>query len=167
MLFVVKPELVSSREEADRIVAASRTPSEEVLHEVALHWSSDLETDLTALPLDRPLDPAVFGDHVSRGTIAALRGGTPDAPLRELLARKARKGRLADRSGLVGTAEEFADLVEEFGEDAGNDGFLLSGDLHPVTLHRFLDDLVPVLRRRGVLRSGYGGGGLRGNLFEF
>ncbi|MEZ0494330.1 LLM class flavin-dependent oxidoreductase [Kineococcus sp. TBRC 1896] len=167
VLFVVKPELVSSREEADRVVAASRTPSEDVLREVALHWSSDLETDLTVLPLDRPLDPAVFGDHVSRGTIAALRGGTPDAPLRELLARKARKGRLADRSGLVGTAEEFADLVEEFGEDADNDGFLLSGDLHPVTLHRFLDDLVPVLRRRGLLRSGYGGGGLRGNLFEF
>ncbi|MEZ0166885.1 LLM class flavin-dependent oxidoreductase [Kineococcus sp. LSe6-4] len=167
VLFVVKPELVSSREEADRVVAASRTPSEAVLREVALHWSSDLETDLTVLPLDRPLDPAVFGDHVSRGTIAALRGGTPDAPLRELLAHKARKGRLADRSGLVGTAEEFADLVEEFGEDAGNDGFLLSGDLHPVTLHRFLDDLVPVLRRRGVLRTGYGGGGLRGNLFDF
>ena len=80
---------------------------------------------------------------------------------------EARKGRLGDRSGLVGTAQEFADLVEEFGEDADNDGFLLSGDLHPVTLHRFLDDLVPVLRRRGILRSGYGGGGLRGNLFEF
>ena len=117
--------------------------------------------------LDAPIDPAVFGDHVSLGTLTALRGDTPDAPLRELLARKARKGRLGDRSGLVGTAEEFADLVEEFGEAADNDGFLLSGDLHPVTLHRFLDDLVPVLRRRGILRSGYGGGGLRGNLFEF
>ncbi|GAA0321709.1 LLM class flavin-dependent oxidoreductase [Kineococcus aurantiacus] len=167
VLLVVKPELVASAAEADRVVEASAHPGEDVLREVALHWSSDLETDLTALPLDRPLDPAVFGDHVSLGTISALRGDTPDAPLRELLTRKARKGRLADRSGLVGTAEEFADLVEEFGEDAGNDGFLLSGDLHPVTLHRFLDDLVPVLRRRGVLRSGYGGGGLRGNLFEF
>ncbi|WP_432545620.1 LLM class flavin-dependent oxidoreductase [Kineococcus sp. SYSU DK004] len=168
VLFVVKPELVASAEEADRVVAASRTPGEDVLRAVALAWSSDLETDLTALPLDEPLRDDVFADHVSRGTIAGLRAGAdPDAPLRELLARKARKGRLADRSGLVGTAQEFADLVEEFGEDADNDGFLLSGDLHPVTVHRFLDDLVPVLRRRGLLRTSFGRGGLRENLFDF
>lgn len=41
------------------------------------------------------------------------------------------------------------------------------GDFHPVTLHRTLDELVPVLRRRGILRREYVEGGLRANLRAF
>ncbi|MFD1722506.1 LLM class flavin-dependent oxidoreductase [Amnibacterium endophyticum] len=170
ILFVIKPELVSSPEEADRVVAASQHPDDAALREVAEAWSSDLETDLTTQDLDRPLDRRIFAEHVSAGTIRGLYGKAADAeevPLRELLARKARKGRILDRTGLVGTADEFADLIEEFGDDADNDGFILSGDLHPVTLHRMLDDLVPILRRRGILRRGFGDGGLRDHLLEF
>jgi alkanesulfonate monooxygenase SsuD/methylene tetrahydromethanopterin reductase-like flavin-dependent oxidoreductase (luciferase family) len=168
VLFVVKPELVASREEADRIVAASHHPSDAAIAAVLEGQSSDLETDLTVLDLDRPLPEGLFGQHVSRGTIAGLLGDADPAttPLRELAVRKARKGRLRDGSGLVGTADEFADFVETLG-DAGNDGLILSGDLHPTTLHRMLDELVPVLRRRGLLRREFGGGGLRANLFDF
>ncbi|WP_336922509.1 LLM class flavin-dependent oxidoreductase [Aquipuribacter sp. SD81] len=170
VLFVLKPELLPSREEADRVVEASRHPDEAVLLQVAAAQSSDLETDLTALPLDEPLRASAFGEHVSQGTVRGLLGKEGELgvdTLRELLTRKARKGRLSAREGFVGTAEELADFVEELGEDAGNDGVLLSGDLHPTTVHRVLDDLVPVLRRRGVLREGYGDGGVRGNLFDF
>jgi alkanesulfonate monooxygenase SsuD/methylene tetrahydromethanopterin reductase-like flavin-dependent oxidoreductase (luciferase family) len=84
-----------------------------------------------------------------------------------LLAHQARLGRLNDGSGFVGTAEEFADVIENLGEAADNDGVLLWGDLHPVTVHRMLDELVPILRRRGILRTEYGSSGLRGNLFDF
>ena len=111
VLFVLKPEVVASRDEAARIVDASRHPDDAVLRTVAEAWSSDLETDLTAEDLDRPLDLGIFGDHVSQGTIRGLLGKADDAtevPLRELLARKARKGRIADRTGLVGTADEVA-----------------------------------------------------------
>lgn len=170
ILFVFAPEIVASPEEADRVVAASREPSEQVLLAIAEGQSSDLETDLTGLDLDRPVDPAIFGEHVSRGTIKGLLGGVDsfaDATLRQLLTAKAGKGRIGDRSGFVGTAEEVADFIEQFGDEADNDGFIFSGDLHPVTLHRMLDELVPVLRRRGVLRSEWGGGGLRANLHEF
>jgi alkanesulfonate monooxygenase SsuD/methylene tetrahydromethanopterin reductase-like flavin-dependent oxidoreductase (luciferase family) len=155
ILFVVKPEIVSSPEEAVRIVEASRHPEESTLRQIALGWSSDLETDLTGLDLDRPVERSVFGEHVSHGTIAGLYGDTEDAPLRELLTRKARKGLVADRAGFVGTAEQFADFVEELGDDGDNDGLLFSGDLHPVTL----------LRRRGVLRDELASGGTRANLF--
>ncbi len=166
ILFVVKPDIVPSEEEARRVVDASRHPTDAQLRAIALGWSSDLETDLTGLDLDRPVDRGVFGEHVSHGTIAGLYGGTEDAPLRELLTRKARKGLVSERAGFVGTAEAFADFVEELGDDADNDGLLLSGDLHPVTLHRMLDDLVPVLRRRGILRAELAPGGLRANLFD-
>ncbi|OMH36960.1 LLM class flavin-dependent oxidoreductase [Tersicoccus sp. Bi-70] len=174
-LFVMKPRIVASAEEADRVVAASAHPGEEQLKAIALGWSSDAETDLTVLDLDRPLDDVVFGEHVSRGTVAGLRGRyaeEPDAPLRRILAQHARLCRVTDGTGrrgteFVGTAEEVADLIEELGDDAGNDGLILSGDLHPVTVHRMLDELVPVLRRRGILRREYGDGGVAGNLRDF
>ncbi|MHA7984952.1 LLM class flavin-dependent oxidoreductase [Rathayibacter sp. CAU 1779] len=169
-LFVFKPEVVPSEDEAKRVVDASRHPSDDELRAELLGQSSDAETDLTGLDLDAPLDPSIFGPHVSRGTIKGLLGSAPsfDAqPLRDLLVAKARKGLVADRSGFVGTAGQLADVIEEFGEDAGNDGFIFSGDLHPVTVHRMLDDLVPELRRRGILRTSYAPGGLRANLSDF
>ncbi|MDY0982631.1 LLM class flavin-dependent oxidoreductase [Microbacterium sp. CFBP9023] len=167
ILFAIQPVITSSAEEADRIVAASAHPDDATLVQIARKQSSDLETDLTSLDLDRPLDLEIFGEHVSRGSIQRLIGDRgDDAPLRVHLTALARTGRISDRSGFVGTAEEFADLIEELGE-WGNDGVLLWGDFHPVTLHRTLDELVPVLRRRGILRRDYVDGGLQANLRAF
>ena len=36
-----------------------------------------------------------------------------------------------------------------------------------MTVHRMLDELVPILRRRGILRTEFGDGGLRANLQDF
>ncbi|KQR45344.1 oxidoreductase [Microbacterium sp. Leaf161] len=167
ILFAIQPVITASAEEADRIVAASAHPDDAALLQIARKQSSDLETDLTALDLERPLDVSLFGEHVSRGSIQRLMGDRgEDAPLRAHLTALARAGRTADRSGFVGTAEEFADLIEELGE-WGNDGVLLWGDFHPVTLHRTLDELVPVLRRRGILRRDHVDGGLQANLRAF
>ncbi|KJL46550.1 putative monooxygenase MoxC [Microbacterium hydrocarbonoxydans] len=167
ILFAIQPVITASAEDADRIVAASAHPDDAALVQIARKQSSDLETDLTSLDLDKPLDPSVFGAHVSRGSIQRLIGDRgDDAPLRAHLTALARAGRIADRSGFVGTAEEFADLIDELG-DWGNDGVLLWGDFHPVTLHRTLDELVPVLRRRGILRREYVDGGLQANLRAF
>ena len=49
----------------------------------------------------------------------------------------------------------------------GGDGFLFSGFVDPVTVHGVLDRLTLVLRRRGLLRTGYGDGGFRRNLLDF
>lgn len=168
VLFAFTPEIVDSSEEAERVVAASIRPDDATLRAVLAKQSSDLETDLESLPLDAPILPTVFGQHVSQGSIGALLGGADLAttPLREIATRKARKGRISSRDGWVGTADEIADFIEQHGE-AGNDGFLFWGDLHPVGVHSILDRLVPVLRRRGILRSEFGGGGLRANLRDF
>ena len=167
VLFVLKPVVVSSAEEADRLVGASLHPTDDALRAAAVAWSSDSETDLLSLDLDAPIPDGTFGDHVSAGTIRGLLGDTPDAPLRELLTRKAKLGRVSDRAGFVGTADEFADFIEELGSDADNDGIIFSGDLHPAQIGRMFGDLVPVLRQRGLLRREYGDGGLRANLFDF
>ena len=168
IMFAIQPVIVSSAEEADRLAAASAAPSDATLREVARRQSSDLETDLTSLDLDAPLPEGLFADHVSQGSVRRLVGDRDPAttPLRAHLGALARLGRISDRSGCVGTADEFADLVEELGE-WGNDGVLLWGDLHPVTVHRTLDELVPILRRRGILRREYTGAGLRADLRAF
>ena len=168
IMFAIQPVIVSSSEEADRLVAASAHPSDEVLRQIAQRQSSDLETDLTTLALDEPLPDAFFAEHVSQGSLRRLTGDRDarTTPLRAHLTALAKLGRISDRSGFVGTAEEFADLVEELGT-WGNDGVLLWGDLHPVTVHRVLDDLVPILRRRGILRRSFTGEGLRADLRAF
>jgi FMN-dependent oxidoreductase (nitrilotriacetate monooxygenase family) len=168
ILFAIQPVIVASAEEADRLVAASANPDAAAILNIAERQSSDLETDLTTLDFDAPLDLSVFGDHVSQGSIKRLLGGYDPAttPLRVLLGKQAKLGRIG-QGGFVGTAEELADLIEDLGESADNDGVLLWGDLHPVTVHRMLDELVPILRRRGILRSEFGGGGLRANLRDF
>lgn len=168
ILFAIQPTIVASAAEADRIVAAAADPDDAALRLIAQRQSSDLETDLTTLDLDAPLDLGVFGDHVSQGSVRRLTGDRDVAttPLRVHLASLSRLGRLSDRTGFVGTADEFADLIEELGE-WGNDGVLLWGDLHPVTIHRTLDELVPVLRRRGILRRDRVDGGLHATLRAF
>ena len=168
IMFAIQPTIVASAEEADRLVVAAANPDDRALTLIAQRQSSDLETDLTGLDLDAPLDPSIFGEHVSQGSIRRLTGDRDLAttPLRAHLAALARLGRISDRSGFVGTAEEFADLIEELG-DWGNDGVLLWGDLHPVTIHRTLDELVPVLRRRGILRREHIDGGLHAALRAF
>ncbi|MEV7694714.1 LLM class flavin-dependent oxidoreductase [Microbacterium sp. NPDC089189] len=168
ILFAIQPVLVGSAEEADRLVARSLDPDDETIRTIARRQSSDLETDLTALDPDAPLDPAIFADHVSHGSIRRLVGDHDIAttPLRTLLAAHARLGRLSDGSGFVGTAAELADRIEELGT-WGNDGVLLWGDLHPVSVHRTLDELVPILRRRGILRDELVPGGLGANLRAF
>jgi len=168
IMFAIQPTIVASADEADRLVAASAAPSDDVLRTIAQRQSSDLETDLTTLALDAPLPAALFGEHVSQGSLRRLTGDRDVAttPLRAHLTALAKLGRISDRSGFVGTADEFADLVEELGE-WGNDGVLLWGDLHPVTVHRTLDELVPILRRRGILRREFTGAGLRADLRAF
>lgn len=168
ILFAIQPVLVASAEEADRIVAASGHPDDAALREIARRQSSDLETDLTTLDLEAPLPAGIFGEHVSQGSIRRLVGDrdVASAPLRAHLTALSTLGRISDRSGFVGTADEFADLIEELGE-WGNDGVLLWGDLHPVTVHRMLDELVPILRRRGILRRELVPGGLHANLRAF
>ena len=69
---------------------------------------------------------------------------------------------------LIGTPEMVADQMQAAIEEIGGDGFLMHA--RPLTrryLAEILDGLVPLLQRRGLVRSTYETSTLRGHLAQF
>ncbi len=120
--------------------------------------------DFSHLPLDRPLAPEDFPDP---GVVQAARSRTEviinlvrrDKPtLRQLL------GYLAGARGhfvTAGTPEQIADLIEDWFEDGAADGFNIMPPLLPAQLDVFSAEVIPILQRRGLFRTGYEGTTLR------
>jgi hypothetical protein len=65
---------------------------------------------------------------------------------------------------LVGTPEQLADTFQEWIE-AGVDGFNLAYAITPGTFVDFVEGVVPVLQRRGLMQKEYQDGTLREKLF--
>lgn len=120
--------------------------------------------DFSHLPLDRPLTPSDFPDP---RTVEAARSRTEvivsmvareNPTLRQLLAK------LAGARGhftLAGTPEQVADVMEAWVKAGAADGFNLMPPVLPWMLDAFVDEVVPLLQRRGAFREGYDGATLR------
>ncbi|WP_315130060.1 NtaA/DmoA family FMN-dependent monooxygenase [Achromobacter marplatensis] len=65
---------------------------------------------------------------------------------------------------VVGTPEQVADHIEHWYREGAADGFNLMIDVLPDGLEPVLDELVPLLRQRGIFRREYRGDTLRTNL---
>ena len=63
----------------------------------------------------------------------------------------------------IGTPEKVADLIQEWFEGNGADGFII-GSAVPNGLNDFVDVVVPILQKRGLFRTEYEAETLRGNL---
>ena len=121
-------------------------------------WSGALGVDLSAIdPTDR-IDRLLETNYV-RGSVRAFVQSAPDGVVTfgDLL-RHTWSGRHP------GTPEQIADLIAEYAS-VGVDGF----NIVPVTTlgwwSTFVDEVVPVLRKRGLIRSSYSEGSLREKLF--
>jgi alkanesulfonate monooxygenase SsuD/methylene tetrahydromethanopterin reductase-like flavin-dependent oxidoreductase (luciferase family) len=120
--------------------------------------------DFSHLPLDRPLSPA---DFPAPESVEAARSRTEvilnlvrrDKPtLRQLL------GYLAGARGhlvTAGTPEQIAALIEDWFADGAADGFNIMPPLLPAQLDVFAAEVIPILQRRGLFRTEYGGTMLR------
>lgn len=62
---------------------------------------------------------------------------------------------------IVGTPEAIADDIETWFRAGAVDGFNLMPDVLPRGLEVFVDEVVPLLRRRGIFRTEYAGRTLR------
>lgn len=123
--------------------------------------------DFSHLSLDKPLVPEDFPDPE---TVEAARSRTEvivgfvrrEKPtLRQLL------GKLAGARGhftMTGTPEQVADLMEDWFRDKAADGFNLMPPVLPWMLDVFVQEVVPLLQKRGLFRTAYKGRTLRDHL---
>lgn len=120
--------------------------------------------DFSHLPLDTPLTPDDFPDPA---TVEAARSRTElivglvrreNLTLRQLLSKMAgARGHFT----FAGTPDQVADLIEDWFTDGAADGFNLMPPLLPTMLTAFIDEVVPILQKRGLFRTEYEGETLR------
>ena len=65
---------------------------------------------------------------------------------------------------MVGTPEQIADRMEQWFRNEGADGFNLMPPSLPGGIDDFVEQVVPVLQRRGLFRTEYEHRTLRGHL---
>jgi alkanesulfonate monooxygenase SsuD/methylene tetrahydromethanopterin reductase-like flavin-dependent oxidoreductase (luciferase family) len=116
------------------------------------------------LPLDRPLraeelpHPDTVEAARSRAEIVHNLVRRDNATLRQVLAYfAAARGHFTP----AGTPEQIADLIEDWFTDGAADGFNLMPPLLPAMLDVFIEEVIPLLRRRGLFRTAYEGETLR------
>jgi FMN-dependent oxidoreductase (nitrilotriacetate monooxygenase family) len=162
VLFVVQP-IITANDEESAAVRARRADLTQAAIDEALQGISYLSgVDFKKFDLDAPLPE--LSTNSNQGTLDNFVKSAPEgSTLREILQVRANKDGLA----VIGTADQVADHLATLGEQVGGDGFLFTGQVHPANVHRTLDTLVPALRKRGVLRTELGDGGLRQNLADF
>jgi FMN-dependent oxidoreductase (nitrilotriacetate monooxygenase family) len=65
---------------------------------------------------------------------------------------------------VVGTPEQVADAIQDWFQNGAADGFNIMPPILPTGLTDFVDQVVPILQRRGLFRQDYEGATLRENL---
>jgi FMN-dependent oxidoreductase (nitrilotriacetate monooxygenase family) len=123
---------------------------------------------LINLDLDKPVPQAMFasaGDVTDNGRsrlqVVAGIVARERPTVRELLHRLA--GARGHRV-VAGTPEQVADTIEEWFLSGAADGFNLMPPYLPGSLEIFTETVVPILRNRGIFRTGYTGRTLREHL---
>ncbi|PWW08707.1 FMN-dependent oxidoreductase (nitrilotriacetate monooxygenase family) [Paenibacillus cellulosilyticus] len=134
--------------------------------EAVMMVSGMLQTDLSAYPADGPLPDIPDPVEASNGMKSRV----------QLIMDLARKDNLSiielgrrllgarGHMQFVGTPEQLADLMEEWFDGYGCDGFNIMPPVLPGDLDDFVDQVVPVLQRRGLYREEYEGSTLREHL---
>lgn len=120
--------------------------------------------DFSHLPLDTPLSPEDFPEPStvesarSRTELIVEAVRTENLTLRQLLSRMASaRGHYA----VSGTPEQIADEIEDWFTDGAADGINLMPSVLPKMLDVFIDEVVPLLQKKGLFRTEYHGATLR------
>jgi alkanesulfonate monooxygenase len=123
--------------------------------------SMRLGVDASGFDLDAPLPeiPQTNAGQSGRDALVAL-AKRDNLTVRQLAQMVGGYGGLQ----MVGTAEEIADTMQHWLESGASDGFNIMFHTVPDGVDSFVDLLVPVLQRRGLLRREYEGTTLREHL---
>lgn len=138
----------------------------------AAAWLSHaIGIDVTTLELDEPFpaevlrgpaDPEIFTGSIGfrESILEQIRQTRPT--VREYLRRTRYSG--SGHGGFVGTPEQLVDRIEEWYRGYACDGFNLQPDILVDSLKVIADEVIPLLRARGLYRADYESTTLRGNM---
>jgi FMN-dependent oxidoreductase (nitrilotriacetate monooxygenase family) len=158
MMFICAPVVTKDRKAAEEYKANLPKMRAEGLEKKLAVMSFLLGVDFSKIDLDTPL-PEIR----SNGTLTVLKAfknAGPGATLRDVATRP-------EGWDLIGTAEDCASQMQEAMEEIGGDGFLVVGPLVPRYVTSVVEELVPVLQRRGLTRTEYSHEHLRDNVMAF
>ncbi|WP_199170339.1 LLM class flavin-dependent oxidoreductase [Sporosarcina sp. P19] len=117
--------------------------------------------DFSQYPLDEPFpDIGGIGQNSFRSDTDRIKS---EARKKNLTLRQVALREATPRTPFMGTPEQVANLIEAWYEQNGADGFMLIANL-PSELELFVDQVVPILQKRGIFRTDYEGTTLRENL---
>lgn len=124
--------------------------------------SDRLGMDMSGFGLDAPVPDLPESEHLKSRALLLLETARREGlTLRELCHRvAASRGHLT----VIGTPAQVADVMEEWFQQGGADGFNLMPPFFPGQFDAFVDHVVPILQARGLFRRAYEGRTLRENL---
>jgi FMN-dependent oxidoreductase (nitrilotriacetate monooxygenase family) len=127
-----------------------------------MYLKTDLETDLSDLPLDEPIpehrvpQSSNFHQVYFNEIVGLIREGLT---LRQVCKRYNRS-----KAIIYGTGKQVADQLEHWVEAGASDGFMAAFPVLPQSLTDVTEKVIPELQRRGLFRTEYEGKILRENL---
>lgn len=125
------------------------------------YLSKLLNTDLSGYPINEPLPELPREGNTSRALMIMERAAQTKQTIRELgLHYAVARGHLT----ITGTAQQIADRMEDWFISGACDGFNVMPPLLPDGLEQFVEQVVPILQRKGIFRLEYSGTTLREHL---
>ena len=123
--------------------------------------SGSMGVDFSGMELDQPL--AEMQTQGSQGLMKAFSTAVGDKPL-TLRDVAIRWGLAVGMPQLIGTPEQVADQMETIWRETGCHGFNVTPHVMPSSIEDFVDQVVPILQKRGIYRTEYEGRTFRENL---
>ncbi|GIP29587.1 monooxygenase [Paenibacillus sp. J23TS9] len=156
----IGPIIGSTEEEAEHKYqeAASLVTIENALNYLGRFFEHH---DFSQYPLDEPFPE--LGDLGKNSFQSGTDKIKKDAKEKGLTLRQVAIQSATPRGNFIGTAEQVADRIQEWFEAGAADGFMLTASV-PHGLEDFVDQVVPILQKRGIFRTDYESDTLRGNL---
>ncbi len=129
---------------------AARVPIEAALTRI----SGTLGVDFSGYELDKPLEE--IQTQASQGLMKAMSGGFGG---RSFTLREAamKWGTSIGKPQIAGTPEQVADEMELFWRETGCHAFNITPTIMPSSVEDFVDQVVPILQKRGIYRTEYTG----------
>ncbi|MDR2857705.1 MAG: NtaA/DmoA family FMN-dependent monooxygenase [Novosphingobium sp.] len=154
----IQPVIGGSEEEAQQKLngIVERIPLEAAIARL----SGTMGVDFSGMELDQPL--AEMQTQGSQGLMKAFSNIVDDRPLtlREVAIRW---GLSVGMPQIVGSPEQVADRIETIWRETGCHGFNVTPHVMPSSIGDFVDQVVPILQKRGIYPTEYIGRTLREN----